>query len=227
MPVECTIMSYGDHPSQFIETWAPSGGAPVGSIALIHGGWWRDVYDKTLMDPLAEWLAERGWAVHNLEYRRTGDDGGGWPTTFDDVDAALGVVGGTPFLAGHSAGGHLALLAAHRRRIAGVIALAPITDPARCVDEDLGGGATQIFFDGADPRGETYHAGSPAALGTADVPTLVVHGSVDSRVPIEHSRAFAAANSAELWEYPGEEHFFVIEPEHEVWTRLVSWMLAR
>src|SRR6185312_10919624 len=61
-------------------------------------------------------------------FRRTGQAGGGWPGTFEDVAAAVdrspalvrkaagaGVVADEPaLLAGHSAGGHLALWAAGR-----------------------------------------------------------------------------------------------------------------
>ena len=41
------------------------------------------------MDGLAADLAASGWLAVNVEYRRVGADGGGWPATFDDVRAAL------------------------------------------------------------------------------------------------------------------------------------------
>ncbi|WP_374192974.1 alpha/beta hydrolase [Streptomyces sp. MBT55] len=74
----------------------------------MHGGAWRSRYDRVHASPLADFLARRGFAVANVEYRRGGDDipqqrggGGGpvpagadpvagrWPETFDDVAAAL------------------------------------------------------------------------------------------------------------------------------------------
>jgi acetyl esterase/lipase len=55
---------------------------------VIHGGFWRDAYDRSLMDALCEDLAGAGWTAWNLEYRRLGE-GGGWPETFDDVAAGI------------------------------------------------------------------------------------------------------------------------------------------
>ncbi|MFF6907205.1 alpha/beta hydrolase family protein [Streptomyces sp. NPDC012389] len=128
--------AYGDHPDQVIDFYAPRDGrtaAPL--VVLLHGGAWRAPYDRTHVSPLADFLARRGFAVANVEYRRGGEGGqvpgadpvaGRWPETFDDVAAALDAV---PALAarelpeadvrrivvtGHSAGGHLALWAAAR-----------------------------------------------------------------------------------------------------------------
>ena len=41
-------------------------------MVLIHGGFWRSVYTKSLMSPLARDVAARGWAAWNIEYRRVG-----------------------------------------------------------------------------------------------------------------------------------------------------------
>jgi acetyl esterase/lipase len=97
---------YGDDPSQFGEL---SGAGPV--AVLIHGGFWRDRYDLTLMEPLAADLVARGWAAWNIEYRRLGS-GGGVPETLDDVAAAIdflaeldGVDLSRVVAIGHSAGG--------------------------------------------------------------------------------------------------------------------------
>ena len=122
---EPAVVQYGEHPSQFLEVWWPDAVHPHPVVVLIHGGFWRLPYGLELMWPLAHDLVGRGFAVANLEYRRLGEDGGGWPGTFDDVAAAfrkLGVVateddGGRLDLdrigvVGHSAGGHLALWAA-------------------------------------------------------------------------------------------------------------------
>ncbi|WNF27908.1 alpha/beta hydrolase [Streptomyces sp. C11-1] len=134
--------SYGEHPDQVIDFYAPRDGrtaAPL--VVLLHGGAWRAPYDRAHVSPLADFLARRGFAVASVEYRRgaAADSGqapdadlgadpvaGRWPDTFDDVAAALDAV---PALAaqelpeadvrrivvtGHSAGGHLALWAAAR-----------------------------------------------------------------------------------------------------------------
>ncbi|MEV0495653.1 alpha/beta hydrolase family protein [Streptomyces atratus] len=127
---------YGSHPDQVIDFYAPRdgrAGAPV--VVLLHGGAWRAPYDRQHVSPFADFLARRGFAVANVEYRRgselpqqrgSGPVAGRWPETFDDVAAAMDAL---PALlarelpeadarrivvTGHSAGGHLALWAAAR-----------------------------------------------------------------------------------------------------------------
>ncbi|MGW4727768.1 alpha/beta hydrolase [Streptomyces shenzhenensis] len=133
--------AYGDHPDQVIDFYAPRGpepsspasGAPL--VVALHGGAWRAPYDRRHLTPFADFLARRGFAVANVEYRRGssapagGDAGpvsGRWPDTFDDVAAALDALPALAgealpqgdlrrtVLTGHSAGGHLALWAAAR-----------------------------------------------------------------------------------------------------------------
>jgi acetyl esterase/lipase len=55
---------------------------------VVHGGYWRARYDRSLMTELCLDLANRGLAAWNLEYRRVGS-GGGWPETFEDVAAGV------------------------------------------------------------------------------------------------------------------------------------------
>jgi acetyl esterase/lipase len=111
-------LSYGDDPTQFAELTVPEG-EPKGTVVYFHGGFWRAQYDVSLGRPIAISLARHGWATLNVEYRRN-DLGGGFPETFDDVDAAFALLAGTglesgPVVAmGHSAGGHLAAWAASR-----------------------------------------------------------------------------------------------------------------
>ncbi|MFJ9740055.1 alpha/beta hydrolase [Streptomyces sp. NPDC101166] len=127
--------SYGDHPDQVIDFYAPrAGAAPTDTVPLIvvlHGGAWRAPYDRRHITPFADYLANRGFAVANVEYRRGREEGtepiaGRWPHTFDDVAAALDALPALArealpqadprrtVLTGHSAGGHLALWAAAR-----------------------------------------------------------------------------------------------------------------
>ncbi|MET9799573.1 alpha/beta hydrolase [Streptomyces sp. NPDC006368] len=133
--------AYGDHPDQVVDFYAPRGGGPGGRgdraplVVVLHGGAWRAPYDRRHITPFADFLARRGFAVANVEYRRgggipsprgEGPVAGRWPETFDDVAAALDalprlVSGHLPqadrrrtVVTGHSAGGHLALWAAAR-----------------------------------------------------------------------------------------------------------------
>ncbi|MBO7936365.1 alpha/beta hydrolase [Streptomyces antibioticus] len=126
---------YGDHPDQVIDFYAPKteagpgGAAPL--VVVLHGGAWRAPYDRRHVSPFADFLARRGFAVANVEYRRGPADAapavaGRWPDTFDDVAAALDAVPALVakvlpqadarrvVVTGHSAGGHLALWAAAR-----------------------------------------------------------------------------------------------------------------
>lgn len=131
-----TTTAYGDHPDQVVDFYAPRGGeerAPL--VVVLHGGAWRAPYDRRHITPFADFLARRGFAVANVEYRRggtipaQGGEGpvaGRWPDTFDDVAAALDAMPGLVRAAlpqadprrmvvtGHSAGGQLALWAAAR-----------------------------------------------------------------------------------------------------------------
>ncbi|MFD8640931.1 alpha/beta hydrolase [Streptomyces zaomyceticus] len=128
--------AYGDHPDQVIDFYAPRGGATRAPLVVaLHGGAWRAPYDRQHLTPFVDFLARRGFAVANVEYRRGSDiprQGGAapvagrWPETFDDVAAALDAVPelaaahlpqadtGRIVLTGHSAGGQLALWAAAR-----------------------------------------------------------------------------------------------------------------
>jgi len=77
--------SYGPDASQFGDLYE---GGDRGVAVLIHGGFWRDRFDLTLMEPLAADLASRGWTAWNIEYRRLGS-GGGYPATLEDVAAGI------------------------------------------------------------------------------------------------------------------------------------------
>ncbi|WP_317444532.1 alpha/beta hydrolase [Streptomyces collinus] len=137
--------AYGDHPDQVIDFYVPRTDTPLAPLVVVlHGGAWRAPYDRRHVTPFADFLARRGFAVANVEYRRggepqipaqnTGSEGGAapaplagrWPDTFDDVAAAMDALPALArellpradqrrtVLTGHSAGGHLALWAAAR-----------------------------------------------------------------------------------------------------------------
>ena len=85
-------LPYGSDALQFGELHLPGGTGPYPIVILIHGGFWRAHYGYTLMTGLAEDLAKRGIAAWNIEYRRIGDPGGGWPATLLDVARAADYV---------------------------------------------------------------------------------------------------------------------------------------
>jgi acetyl esterase/lipase len=239
-----TTVSYGDHPSRIVHRWEPEGAVGPAPVAvLLHGGWWRDRHDAALMDPPARDLASAGWAVWNIEYRRTGDDGGGWPQTLDDVGDALAYLAdaaarepgrydlGRVVCVGHSAGAHLALLnglAGGGTPVTSVVALAPVTDLERCALAGLGEGAVVPFL-GPDPTAELYRVSSPVRRPLTGLPQLVVHGDADQRVPVEHSRDYAdavrrAGGTVEYHEVAGADHFAVIDPRGPAWEAVRAYL---
>lgn len=254
------VVAYGAGADQVGEVWWPAaragpGAVPAALVLIIHGGFWQTEWDRAHVRPLAAALADAGYVVGSMEYRRIGSPGGGWPGTFDDVAAAVdrlpemimaiapdhartdGVV-----LVGHSAGGHLALWAAaahrlpsdlawhsgDRSRIRGVVALAPVAALARGDREEVGDGAIVGLVGGhAEDVPERYAILDPAALAPSGVRTVVVHGTDDQQVPVEHSRAYvqhtaAAGDDVTLVEMIGTEHFALIDPLSTAWVSVLE-----
>ena len=121
-------INYGDNTLQFGRLWLPTS-ANLGTLIFVHGGCWSNEYGIDHAQALGAALASEGYAVWSLEYRRTGDEGGAWPGAFEDVvvginkivdfeDYGLNMKNLT--LMGHSAGGHLAVLAGARSELIAV-----------------------------------------------------------------------------------------------------------
>jgi acetyl esterase/lipase len=230
-------ISYGDDPSQFGELSLPAG-KPQGVVVVIHGGFWKAAYDLSLGRPLARSLTEHGWAAWNIEYRRVGN-GGGAPSTLDDVAAAIDALDGRdlPFdrviALGHSAGGHLATWAASRGRfdrwrskvdLTGVVSQAGVLDLWSAYDDHLGSGAVRAFL--GHPPGPDDVSADPLHQVPLDVPVHCVHGVDDDTVPITQSRTYVraateAGGRAEVTEMSGG-HFEVIEPKTRAWQQILE-----
>ncbi|MFF7725971.1 alpha/beta hydrolase [Streptomyces sp. NPDC008001] len=220
-----TTVSYGPHPSQVVDFHLPAEPAGV-RVTLLHGGFWREAYDRRHLAPLAAALAAHGAEVALAEYRRVGGDGGGgWPQTYEDVVRAIGVRHGSPprhVLVGHSAGGHLALCAASEDTGAdAVVAVAPVADLARARELGLSGGAVDEFLGGSPhPRPRPYSHphpypdADPVLRPPARVPVTVLHGTADPDVPLELSRSYVAAagSNASLRVLPGTGHYAAVTP---------------
>jgi acetyl esterase/lipase len=241
-----STVAYGDHPSQFIEIQWPGGDEARPVVALIHGGFWRLPWDRTLMAPLAKDLLGRGFATVNVEYRRLGEKGGGWPGTCEDILGALRAASreldvSRLALVGHSAGGHLALWAAHHAPtpVRLVVSQAGVSDLRAAARERLDGGADTLpaaveFMGGEPSEVPDYALAAPIELLPLgpSVHQLVVHGDADDRVPFQQgvdyvAAAQAAGDSAELAAFTGMGHFELIEPAHESWLRTVAELTAR
>ncbi len=122
--------AYGTAVSQVGDLRLPSGSAAAPVVVIVHGGCWQERgAGLTHTEALAEALRRAGFATWNVEYRRLGETGGGWPGTFQDVGAALDFVRDLNqrvpgrldttrvVVVGHSAGGHLASWLAIRRQL--------------------------------------------------------------------------------------------------------------
>lgn len=222
VPPERTL-SYGEHPSQVVDLYGAGATGP--RVTVLHGGYWREAYDRTHLYPFAGALAERGMSVELVEYRRVGG-GGGWPTTARDVAAALELLGGPPdVLLGHSAGGQLALWAAAeppsgRDRVAGrVVAVAPVADLAEAHRLRLSDGAVEEFLGAGGDSRERAEETVRARLPEADpmrlppkVPVEILHGTVDDVVPLTMSRAYANGWGARLNLLTGSGHYAAFTP---------------
>jgi alpha-beta hydrolase superfamily lysophospholipase len=179
-------LTYGTDPAQYGVLHLPPGdGTSLPVVVVVHGGYWRAAYGLELGTPLAVDLTNRGVAAWNIEYRRVGA-GGGWPTTFTDVAAAIDLLPDAVQKAaagrldldrvvflGHSAGGHLATWAASRDRLrdgsvaaaprvrpVGTVAQAGVLDLVAGAAQGLGGGAV-VACSGARPRPSPTATRSP------------------------------------------------------------------
>lgn len=233
-------IAYGDAAPQFVDFHLPAGmERPAAVAVLIHGGYWRETFDLSLMDALVADGLGRGMAVANVEYRRVGN-GGGWPGTGQDVAQAMALVrnhlrewnGVVPLVAvGHSVGGQLALLNAGAADA--VVALAPVTDVSRADVEQLGEDAAVAFMGArAAELPSEYGAASPLRQLPFGCPVLVIHGDVDARVPVQHSRDFvtaarAAGDTVDYLEIPGMDHIAAIDPSASHWAAAATWMVAQ
>ncbi|MEV1286711.1 alpha/beta fold hydrolase [Micromonospora sp. NPDC049679] len=239
-PAPDATVRYGEHPDQVADVRLPAGdhdAPPRPLVVVIHGGFWRAEYDRTHTGPLAADLAARGYPVAQLEYRRTGQPGGGWPGTFEDVANGIAalprlvstVVAGPPILLGHSAGGHLAIwYATTGAAVRGVVALAPVADLAEGYELDLDGGAVAALLGGGPEEvPERYVAADPTLRVPPQSPTVVIHGELDRQVPAEMSRRYAARARADggdvtLIALPESEHFGLIDPLSSAWPRVTE-----
>ena len=220
------------------------GPAAAPLIVFLHGGFWRAAYDRKHARPLAEALAAEGSAVCVPEYRRVGQDGGGWPGTFDDVRAAVarlpelvaGAAAGRadatrPVLAGHSAGGHLALWAASQpagAAVSAVVSLAGVCDLAACYRDGLGQRAADgLMGGGPDQVPDRYELADPMAAIPLAHSVVLIHGRADDRVPWQQSDVYAAAATAagapaRCVLLPETGHFELIDPLSGAWPAVLA-----
>lgn len=251
-----TTYTYGDDPQQACDLHLPA--EPNGNtVILVHGGFWRSGYDRTLENAIAADLVARSYTVWNIDYRGTGG-GGGNPETFEDVARAVDALGdigpaegvdlARVAIVGHSAGGHLALWAAGRHTLTvddvgadphvGVIAAvsqAGVNDLVAAHDEALGGDAAGALLGlGGDEDVPTSlaDATSPAQMVPLGVPQLIVTGALDNVVPVEYSENYAEAaettgDDITLEIVDDEGHNEHLDPASASWEVASEWLDAQ
>ena len=230
-------LRYGNDPSQFGELRLPRGKGRHPVLNFIHGGFWRAKYDLRHAGHLCAALAKCGIATWNLEYRRVGNPGGGWPGTFEDITQGYRflsqLAGRYPLdmtrssIAGHSAGGQLALcLAAHQPSTSGVISLAGVVDLRQAWELHLSHDAVAEFLGGPPQQvPEHYQEASPIDVALAHVPQWLIHGADDDTVPAAMSRHYVEVKrkrgeDAHLLEIPHTGHFELIDPQSPAWLQV-------
>jgi acetyl esterase/lipase len=232
-------LAWGRESNQFADLRVPKGSGPFPVVIYIHGGYWRVAYDLTHAGHLCAALTNAGYATWNLEYRRIGEAGGGWPGTMEDVLAGAQYL---PKLAakynlnldhvvaaGHSAGGQLALWLAAQMSLRGVTSLAGVCDLRRAWELKLSDTIVEQLMGGTPKQVPShYAAASPIELLPIKTPQRLVHGSADTVVPFEMSEHFARkSKNARLIKLDGAEHFDLIDPRSKEWTTvqksIIEW----
>jgi acetyl esterase/lipase len=227
-------VAYGSDEHQFVDLRLPKGKGLYALVIAVHGGYWRAKYDLEYMGHLCAALPAKGIATANLEYRRVGNAGGGWPGTFADVRAGYqflaqnahkyGFDAPRIMVVGHSAGGQLGLcLAAHEPGVKAVISLAGVVDLRRAYELHLSNNAVVEFLGGTPAEvADHYREADPMNLAIAARQWLV-HGAADDVVPPAFSRDYVSwkqkmKEDARLVEIADAGHFDVVDPRSKAWT---------
>ena len=230
------VVRYGESREQFIELRVPEGEGPFPVMVFIHGGFWRNLYDASLAHPQAADAREHGYATWNIEYRRLGDEGGGYPGTLDDVATAIDALARVDapldlervYVVGHSAGGHLAFWVGQRDDPIVtpqlVVGQAPVADLANSLDLGQGNPVLEFMGGGPDELPEAYDAADPARRLPIKVPQLIIQGGKDDIVPLTHVQPYADVSGAELQLFPDADHFDVIDPNSPTWDAVLAYI---
>jgi acetyl esterase/lipase len=225
----------------------PGGRVPV--VALFHGGFWREAYQRDVMAGWAVALCRRGFATWNVEYRRLGKSGGGFPQTLQDTEAAVQFVSalaqrapvdaGRIATLGHSAGGQLALCAARNGArtsepgwapragtVSAAVSMAGLCDLSAAHDERLGEGAVSEFFSGVETQQWPLSLCCPSRRLPLRIPQLLIHGAGDKTVPMPQSERYRqmaqrAGDRAFIWRLAHAGHLSPLDVQSRLGERLV------
>ena len=201
--VTVTEIKYGDDRDQILEIYGDSA-VVQSTLVLIHGGYWRNLFDREHMRPLAVALTKVGYTVVLPEFRRVAGEP---DVTLRDLSFALSTLEDRNItLIGYSSGGHLALVLADKfPSVKKVIGLAPVTDLIESQRRELGRGAVLEWLGrDADQRADL----DPMLRPPISAKTIFIQGALDERVPVELTESYIAAMKRH-----GKEIPLVILPE--------------
>jgi acetyl esterase/lipase len=242
-PAADARIAYGNDPNQFGEIRLPKSKEPVPLVMNIHGGFWRAKYDLSHAGHLCAALTAKGLATWNVEYRRVGNPGGGWPGTFEDIRNAYRFVlqlakrynlnPAKVLVVGHSAGGELALcLAAHEVSLTRVISLAGVVDLQQAWDLHLGNDAVVDFLGGKPSElHDHYREADPMQLNIPHATIQwLIHGAVDNVVPSYLSRNYTEqkkrrGEDVHYLEISTAGHYDLIDSRSKVWPKVENTVL--
>lgn len=246
---------YGDHERQVVDLYLPQGAGPHPVAVMIHGGCWSAPWDRNLMNWISDDLRRRGIAVWNIDYRVI-EDGSGWPHVFDDSWAAIHAltIQGREFgldptravAVGHSAGGHLGLwYAAKRRRwspppnvrmipppeLRAVVSLGGLPDLELAAQPPGSGCGTevigQLVGQGRPGRSDPFADTSVPRMGPIGIPQVLINGNQDRIIPAHFAQDYARkmralGDEVRVRMIDGTGHVELIAPESAAWAAAVE-----
>ena len=244
-------IAYGPSPLQVADLRLPPGPGPFPVAVVIHGGCWMASVDKRQgIAGFADALTARGFATWNIEYRRVGDAGGGYPGSFEDVAAAVDkLLDIAPAhrldltrvtIIGHSAGAHFALWAASREKVDGPLrsskvrpvsvvaidgpgALAPFVG----IDAKICGQPVIVPLMGGTPseRPTEYRIATPQERLPFGLTQLLIMGELGDIMEPYIAAAKASGDSVLTLTPLGANHFDVVTPTTPNGKAVVSFIV--
>lgn len=240
-------IAYGEKEFQFADLRLPDTSGPHPVFIVIHGGCYLAKYDLNYMGEISKSLSDQAYATWNIEYRRVGNKGGGWPGTFLDVaDAADYLRHIAPrynldlkkvFVIGHSSGGQLAIWLAARDQIKSdselfrenplsihtAAALAPVANIARRFrQENCDNSAAGLMGGSPEEQAERYRQVSPVEMLPIQTPQIIFLGQQDSAARHDETenylkRAKALGMPVEFVSVPDSGHIDLVVPGTSAW----------
>jgi acetyl esterase/lipase len=252
-PEPDSSVRYGGDQLQIVDLWLPPGRGPHPTVLMVHGGCWQtEIADRRIMNWIADDLRKRGIAVWNIDYRGVDRDGGGYPGTFLDAAAATDALRDAAHkydldlsrlvAVGHSAGGHLALWLAGRRRLpAGsplrsaavpleirtVVSLGGLPDLEEAARPPGSGCGTEVIAQltgsSTAARADVFADTSVPRLAPLRVRQVLINGLQDRIIPTSYAESYArpmraAGDDVTVRMIDRSGHVELIAPETRAWA---------